>query len=124
MHTQKIDMTDTCTQNVMRVGTCFFCLKAGAGTVGREPCFSCANNMLRGVIILSSDVGRTKDPMNPFRTGGWGLATEDALRRMFRDPELVDRVLGLRYLFIDDTLWDQFGLPRCPMSLEQNGSRT
>jgi len=74
----------------------------------RTPCPKCQEWMTKGVIMISvrdSDYGSS----NPYRTGGWVVLTDDAVRRILRDP---DDVLKARIAFVPDGVWDELGLPR------------
>jgi len=110
---------------------CFFCgddigilldrrlrntLKRKAGVLNMDPCDKCKGYMKRGIILISISDDTTaedmKGPMpNPFRTGGWCLVTEDAVKK-FMDGGSLEFALKLRFMFISDEAWDAVGLPR------------
>ena len=48
---------------------------------------------------------------NPYRTGGWVVAKDDSLRRIFGPPELVANMLKKRYAFVQHSVFVQLGLP-------------
>lgn len=77
----------------------------------REPCRECKSYMERGVILISVDESKTTDPQNPYRTGGWVVMKDVAIRRAFESPMRED-ILKARVAFLADDAWDQLGLPR------------
>jgi hypothetical protein len=81
--------------------------------LGKEPCDECKKLMELGVIFISVDEKKSKgDMQNPWRTGGWCVVKEEAVRRMFEDGPILDSVLKYRMAFIEDEAWDKIGLPR------------
>lgn len=76
----------------------------------KEPCDKCAEWMKQGVILISVRDGESGD--NPYRTGGWPVVKDEALRRIVGDSERLDEILKARVCFIDDTTWDLIKLPR------------
>lgn len=109
------------------IPTCFFCgkekneiLLLGAaykgeapmhiGVVDHRPCEECERWMKQGVILVSVKDG--SDPKSPYRTGGWAVVTEEAIRRMFAPDSMVQALLKGRFGFVEDVAWDRFGLPR------------
>lgn len=78
-----------------------------------EPCDKCKGYMEQGIILISTRDGESGN--NPYRTGGWCVVTEDAIRRMITPSSLVEDVLLKRIAFLDDSTWDQIGLPRGPI---------
>ena len=106
---------------------CFFCLKPKkevilAGYIkgdaeaphsvvwDRNPCNTCAEYMCQGIIFISVKDGETED--NPYRTGGWIVVTEDAMRRILIIPQFADVIARVRFAFVPDHVWDQIGFPR------------
>jgi hypothetical protein len=71
----------------------------------KEPCDKCKEYMKQGIILISVRDGEGGD--NPYRTGGWTVIKEEAVRRMFKDVDLYKRVA-----FVHDSVWDMVGLPR------------
>lgn len=54
---------------------------------------------------------------NPYRTGLWVVAREDAIRRLLaRDPQLLAQVLECRWVFVEDTDAEQLGLKEAAKS--------
>lgn len=92
------------------------------GVVDMEPCSKCEDLMKQGIILISirepsaselNAKGNLKDRIpNPYRTGGWVVVTEDAIRRMIKPEAMVEYALKVRWLFIIDEVWDMLGLPR------------
>ena len=79
------------------------------GAIDMEPCDTCKGHMQQGVILISVRDGESGP--NPYRTGGWCVVKDDAIRRIFHG-EVVDSVLSKRVCFVPDQAWDQIGLPR------------
>ena len=108
---------------------CWLCLKeTGVALCGRilkgddqeappriadtEPCPTCREYMQQGIILISVDDEKTTDKKNPYRTGGWVVVKEEAVKRILIEGEFRDRVLESRCAFITDDVWDKIGLPR------------
>lgn len=50
---------------------------------------------------------------NPYRTGGWCVIKEEAVRRMgITPPELLEDICKKRVAFLPDEVWSMLGLPR------------
>jgi len=86
------------------------------------PCDKCREHMKNGIILISVDEKLSGgETTNPYRTGGWVVIKEDAIRRMI-DPESAERILRLRFSFVTDETWDMLGLPRPePLPAAANG---
>lgn len=85
----------------------------------QEPCDKCKEYMAQGVILISVDEAKTgANTDNPYRTGGWAVVTDDAVRRFIKPKELLDDVLTKRVLFVPDDVWDLMGLPRGVMDIK------
>ena len=106
---------------------CFFCQEACGvvldrrlrdtlprqATYNHEPCAQCVKWMAEGVIFISVDDQRSTDKKNPYRTGGWAVIKEEAVRRIgIQPPELLDSILKQRVCFVTDETWDLLNLPR------------
>lgn len=118
------------------VEKCFFCLEdRGVVLFGRlkgdaeaprtvvlnkEPCDNCRELMGRGIILISVDESKSEDRQNPWRSGGWCVVKDEAVRRMITTPELLDAVLEKRMAFVPDDAWDKIGLPRGPVQVVPN----
>ena len=79
-----------------------------------EPCDKCKEYMAKGVILISVDAQRTTDLKNPYRTGGWVVVTEAAIRMVTNMP-LQEQVLAKRVAFLPDDVWELLGLPKGPI---------
>jgi hypothetical protein len=66
--------------------------------------------MAQGVIIISVKDGET-DHDNPYRTGGWWVVKDEAIKKAF-SGDFLKSVLNKRVMFIEDQFADKFGLPR------------
>lgn len=79
-----------------------------------EPCDKCKGFMEQGIILISVDEKKSgDDTKNPYRTGGWIVVTEEAVRRMgLKPPEFLEDICKRRVAFMPDEVWDHFGLPR------------
>jgi hypothetical protein len=77
----------------------------------KQPCDKCTALMEQGVIFISTRTGEEQSD-NPYRTGGWCVLKEDAVRRLIANEELLNHVLKARMAFIHDDTWDAIGLPR------------
>ncbi len=52
---------------------------------------------------------------NPYRTGGWVVVKEGAVERMLQStPEIWAETQKRRVLFLEQAVWDTFGLPATP----------
>jgi hypothetical protein len=69
--------------------------------------------MKLGIILISIDEKKTgSNTDNPYRTGGWIVIKEEALRRIgIKPPELEAHILRARVCFMPDDAWDRLGLP-------------
>jgi len=88
-------------------------IEAPRGVVwDKRPCDKCKGFMEQGIILISVDEAKTTDPQNPWRTDGWVVVKEEAVRRMVIPPELVEHICKSRVCFVPDDAWDKLGLPR------------
>ena len=76
---------------------------------GMEPCKECAGYMAQGIILISVRSG--PPDRNPYRTGGWVVVRDEAVRRMITTQELLAQVLKCRWAFVPDDAWNLVGLP-------------
>ena len=91
-------------------------MKSNIGCIDKEPCSKCKGYMERGIILISVDEEKSKGDMeNPYRTGGWVVVKEEALKRMIQPQELLDQILKQRVAFLPDEVWDLLELPRGPV---------
>ena len=65
--------------------------------------------MEQGIILVSVRNGESTS--NPYRTGGFVVIKEDAVKK-FSTPEMFEKVKKTRFAFIEDSMWDALGLPR------------
>ncbi len=101
-----------------------------------NPCDKCEKFMKQGVILISiRDEEEAPPPLpplsrtataaqkaermrvlmwNPYRTGGWVVVKDAAVRRIFTPPELVANILKKRYAFVQHMVFVQLGLPVPP----------
>jgi len=106
---------------------CFFCMEPmglvlfgrmkGGGEAPREvclnhePCDKCAGYMKEGIVLISASEEKGTSE-NPWRTGGWIVIKEEALRRIIVQEELIETIARKRFAFVDDATWDLVGFPR------------
>jgi hypothetical protein len=82
------------------------------GVWSMEPCGTCKDHMDKGVLLISVDEAKSTDPQNPWRTGGWVVIKDEAVRRMVKPDVLADSICKRRMAFVPDAAWDMLGLPR------------
>lgn len=76
-------------------------------------CARCAEHMKLGIITISVNEALTTDAANPYRSGGWCVLKEHAVRRLLANsPDLLEQVIEKRVMFVPDDAWDHIGLPR------------
>lgn len=81
------------------------------GVFDHTPCDTCKERMEMGVLLISvRDGDENKD--NPYRTGGWVIIKDEAIRRMIETEELVNSIIKRRVSFVPDAVWDLLGIPR------------
>lgn len=78
---------------------------AGTLCFNKEPCDECKKFMEQGIILISVKAG--SDHENPYRTGGWCVVKEDAVKKIFVNYDINNRMA-----FVEDEAWDKIGLPR------------
>lgn len=74
----------------------------------REPCDDCKKFMEQGIILIQVRDGET-DMTNPYRLGGFVVATEEAVRRWLTG-DVVEEVCRKRVCFVPDEVWRAIGL--------------
>ena len=87
------------------------------GVVNLEPCSKCMDYMAQGIILISISNDTTEEEMkkefpNPYRTGGWCVAKQEAIERVFEKTGKLENMLKQRFAFVTDEVWDFLGLPR------------
>lgn len=70
------------------------------------PCNKCIEYMKQGIILISVKDGETGN--NPYRTGGWVVIKEEALKNVIDNDHEMFRT---RISFIEDSVWLKLGLP-------------
>lgn len=81
-------------------------------TLSYDPCDECLGYMERGIILISVDEDKTEDENNPWRSGGWCVVKDEAVKRMQFNPEEEERIFNRRVAFLTDEVWEMFELPR------------
>jgi hypothetical protein len=97
--------------------------------VSMHPCSKCEEWMKSGIILIVIDEAKSAHDWNipptlnedrehwmpnPHRTGGFYVITEDAARRVFHPPELLESILRYRWSFIEYNTAVQIGLVKEP----------
>ncbi len=77
--------------------------------IDHEPCAKCAGYMQTGVILISVKDGEQGD--NPYRTGGFWVVKDEAIRRMVKPTELADTIIRKRMCFVPNQACKVMGLP-------------
>jgi len=80
-----------------------------------EPCSECQEFMKQGIILVTVDESKTDDPSNPYRTGGFFVVTEEAVKRSF-NAEMADELIETRAGFIEHKAAVQLGLFEAEMA--------
>ena len=76
----------------------------------KEPCDKCRGYMKKGIIFVGVKDQTDKD--NPYRTGGYWVIKEEAVKEMPMNPQLLEQILKKRVCFIEDTMAERLGLKR------------
>lgn len=79
----------------------------------QKPCDKCAGYMKQGVILISVKDGEDGKP-NPYRTGGWAVIKDEAIRRMVQPDDLAETIIARRAAFVPDEAWAALGLTPQP----------
>lgn len=90
------------------------------GVYDKEPCSKCKEHMALGIIIISVRDGESGE--NPYRTGGWWVVKEEAVRKIINQPELLTQVLKSRVCFMPDEVCKLVGLEKAKTKTEQGGN--
>jgi hypothetical protein len=91
--------------------------------IDMEPCNKCKEFMDKGVILITIDDAKsganwnTPPPdkptnwmPNPYRTGGFFVVTDDAVKRIINNESTVEWALKHRWMFIDHEAAERIGL--------------
>ena len=77
--------------------------------------------MKDGIILVSISDKTTTDAVdgdtleqNLMRTGGWAMVSEEQIRKRIKNPDMVQKIIEERLVYIPDEAWDALGLPRPP----------
>ena len=62
----------------------------------------------KGIIIIGVKDGENGE--NPYRTGGWWVVTNDFIKRLINNKNLLKNVLKKRVLFIEESTYKTIGL--------------
>jgi len=124
-------------------------LPRDCGVIDLDPCTECAGYMKQGILLISVRVGEmeavAKDQEsykesydrastyerkrlrpfipNPYRTGGWCVVKEDAVKRFVQPSETLTEILRCRWSFVDDQTWEKLGLPRGDYPEKKGGDK-
>lgn len=79
--------------------------------ISPEPCNKCKEYMKQGVILISVRDGESGN--NPYRTGGWVVVKDEAIKRII-DAPMNKEILKKRIAFLEDSTWKALGLPELP----------
>ena len=88
-------------------------MQSNIGVINYEPCSECAGFMAQGIILISVLDG-DEEKKNPYRTGGWCVVKDEAIKAIVNPPELADEICRRRVCFIPDEAWKKLGLPELP----------
>ena len=77
--------------------------------IDKEPCEECKKLMKQGIMFCSVRDGESGD--NPYRTGKLVVVKDEAVKRMV-DADLYNKLAKSRFAFIEDSVWEQIGLPQ------------
>lgn len=78
--------------------------------IDKEPCPKCQEHMKNGVILISvSD--DSEDGSEPYRTGGWWVVKDEAIKRMVKPPELAEKIISQRVTFVPNQACKILHLP-------------
>jgi hypothetical protein len=83
--------------------------------ISKEPCDKCKEYMAQGIIVISVR-DNEPDRDNPYRTGGWWVVKEDALKRMFHNIDFANN----RVMFIEDSACSKIGLRKQNKTINDN----
>lgn len=76
--------------------------------IDHEPCDKCKEIMKEGIFLISVKDGESGD--NPYRTGKVCALKDEAVKQ-FSTPEMFEQVSKKRIAFVEDSIWEQLGLP-------------
>lgn len=79
-----------------------------------EPCTECKEFMKQGIIIVTIDESKSDDKDNPYRTGGFFVVIDEAIKRLPMEPELLENILKKRVCFMEHAVALRLGLFDAP----------
>jgi hypothetical protein len=89
--------------------------------INMDPCNKCQGYMQQGVILITIDDEKSgKDwhkpdgskhwMPNPYRTGGWFVVRDEAIKRMIHPAEMAAWAIKHRWMFIEHAAAERMGL--------------
>lgn len=79
--------------------------------IDKEPCNQCKEYMKAGVILITVDEKKSEGDMNnPYRTGGWFVVKDKAIKRLGLKKETEESLLMKRVGFIGHEVAEMLGL--------------
>lgn len=96
--------------------------KAHGKVVNMDPCRTCEGYMKAGVILITIDdaksekgwnhrpSGQKKWIPNPYRTGGFFVVTDEAVRKTIHPEAMADWAIKKRFMFIEHEAAESLGL--------------
>ncbi len=127
-------------KNFVAMTLCFYCGEPSGvvldkrlkpilahGVYNMEPCTKCENYMQQGVILISATEESLNEMSeeakkweqenhhspfipNPWRTGGFWVIKDEAIRRTIKSPEMAEQICRQRWSFIAHEALIDFGL--------------
>jgi hypothetical protein len=73
-------------------------------------CNECEGYAKEGIIMITVDPEKTEDMNNPWRTGGFFVLSEDAIKRIFENYPKLDEILKKRMTYIEHAAAQHLGL--------------
>lgn len=92
--------------------------EADGKVISMDPCSKCADMMKQGVILITisselSDRDWNMQSMpNPYRTGGFFVVRDEAIRRIVQPKDIADWAIEHRWMFIEHEAAEKLGLFR------------
>jgi len=83
--------------------------------ISKEPCDKCKEYMTQGIIIISVR-DNEPDRDNPYRTGGWWVIKEDAMKRILPNIDFAKN----RVMFLEDSACAKIGLRKQNETINDN----
>lgn len=102
---------------------------AHGAVIDMEPCNKCRELMGLGVIFLTIDEKKSPPGWNseripsPFRTGGFFVVKDDAVRRIINATSLADWAIQHRWMFIEHEVAERLGFFRMAEQQAQSAGK-